>query len=63
MKLIAACAVLLLGVAIPIVYHDHITSSTVAKVRACASRGGRVQTDFHPHQCIGAKGANSEKND
>lgn len=54
MKLVAACAALLLGVCISIIYKDRIAEDAVAVTRDCAARGGQVRMEYGMRHCVGA---------
>lgn len=55
MKLVMACAALLLGVGISIIYKDRIAAEAVAEARDCAARGGQMRMEFGMRQCVDAK--------
>ena len=55
MKLVTACAALLLGVGVSIIYKDRIAEDAVAVARDCASRGGHVRMEYGMRQCVGAR--------
>lgn len=57
MKLVAACAALLLGVGISIIYKDRIAAEAVAEARDCAARGGQVRMECGLRECAGASAA------
>ncbi|WP_156403876.1 hypothetical protein [Massilia sp. Root1485] len=54
MKLVMACAALLLGVGVSIIYKDRITADNVGFARDCVSRGGKVRMEYGMRQCVGA---------
>lgn len=54
MKPVKACAALLLGVGISIIYQDRIAADPVGLARDCASRGGQVRMELNVRECIGA---------
>ena len=53
MKLVAACAALLLGVGVSIIYKDRLAEDAVAVARDCATRGGKVRMEYGMRQCVG----------
>jgi hypothetical protein len=51
MKLVAACAALMLAVGISIIYKDRIAVDPVAVMRQCAPAGGLMRAEWRSAQC------------
>jgi hypothetical protein len=60
-KLIAACAALLLCVAVSIIYMDRIAGEAVGFARDCAARGGQVRMELNMRQCVGARAVSTQE--
>lgn len=61
MKPVAACAALLLCVAVSIIYMDRIAGEAVGFARDCAARGGQVRMELNMRQCVGARALSTQE--
>lgn len=61
MKPVAACAALLLCVAVSIIYMDRVAGEAVGFARDCASRGGQVRMELNMRQCVGARASSTQE--